>query len=340
MEAAGPATAGGAPASTQNNPARACPVCGQEDTEEFARARDVEYRTSDEAFLYRRCRTCEAIFIDPAPVERLSEIYPKTYYSFRAVSGGRSLTQGIKEWLDGRLFRAILADVPGDRLRVLDVGGGTGWMLSVLRGVDQRIVSTYEVDLDESARPAAEAAGHVFHCMPVERFRSEELFDLVLMLNIIEHVADPGAVLRGIAGLLAPHGRVLIKTPNTDTVDRRLFRHRNWGGYHSPRHWVLFTADNLTGLARRCGLEPLWARYTQGAPQWAPSVLGLLAERGWLHVSVERPMYTHPLYNPTLALMAGVDFVRVPFAKTAQMFVLLKPKPKDEPGSGRLETRS
>lgn len=323
-EAAGAATAGETPTAARGAPP-ACPVCDARASEDFARARDVEYRTSDERFLYRRCRVCEAIFIDPAPVDRLAEIYPSTYYSFRA-AGGRSFTQGIKEWLDGRLFRAILADIPGDRLRVLDVGGGTGWMLTVLRGVDARVASTHEVDLDESARQAAEAAGHVFHCMPVERFRSDERFDLVLMLNIIEHVADPGAVLRGIVGLLAPHGRVLIKTPNTDTLDRRLFRHRNWGGYHSPRHWVLFTAENLIGLARRCGLEPVWSRYTQGAPQWTPSVLGLLAERGWLHVSVERPMYTHPLYNPLLALMAGVDFLRAPFAKTAQMFVLLKAK--------------
>jgi 2-polyprenyl-3-methyl-5-hydroxy-6-metoxy-1,4-benzoquinol methylase len=307
-------------------PSAACPVCGARASEEYARARDIEYRTSAEAFVYRRCRACEALFNDPPPADRLGEIYPKTYYSYRAASGGASFADRLKEWLDARLFRSILAQIPGERLRVLDVGGGTGWMLSVLRRVDPRIAETHEVDLDDGSRAAAEAAGHVFHCVPVERFASAERFDFVLMLNIIEHVADPGAVLRTIAGLLSPGGRVLIKTPNTDTLDRRLFRHRNWGGYHSPRHWVLFTADNLAALARRSGLEPVWTRYTQGAPQWAPSLLGLLADRGWVDISVERPMYVHPLYAPLLALTAGFDFVRAPFAKTAQMFVLLKAK--------------
>jgi SAM-dependent methyltransferase len=301
-----------------------CPVCGSAATEPFAQARDVEYRTSDESFAYRRCDVCAAVFIDPPPRDRLSEIYPSSYYSFRA-TGGRSATLRVKEWFDRRLFRGLLRDLPGERLRVLDVGGGTGWLLTVIRSADTRAAVTHEVDLDESARAAAEAAGHVFHCTPVERFATDERFDLVLMLNIIEHVADPGAVLRAMARVLTPTGRILIKTPNTDTLDQRLFRHHNWGGYHCPRHWVLFNEHNLVDLARRCALAPIWVRYTQGAPQWTPSLLGLLAARGWLHVSPARPLYTHPLYNPTLALTAAVDFLRGSFMKTSQMFALLKP---------------
>jgi 2-polyprenyl-3-methyl-5-hydroxy-6-metoxy-1,4-benzoquinol methylase len=299
-----------------------CPACAAEATVPHAIARDVEYGSSDRAYAYRRCAACGAIFIDPPPVDRLAEIYPSTYYSFRA-SGDASLTQRIKERLDARLFRRLLRDLRGPTLRVLDVGGGTGWLLSVVRRADPRVVATHEVDLDDSARAAAEAAGHVFHCTPIERFASDERFDLVLMLNVIEHVADPVAVLRVVAGLLAPGGRILIKTPNTATLDHRLFRHRNWGGYHCPRHWVLFTAENFTATARRAGLAPVWIRYTQGAPQWTPSLLGLLVERGWLQVSPQRPMYTHPLFTPLMALTSALDFVRLAFMKTAQMFVLL-----------------
>jgi len=305
-----------------------CPVCGGTASDFFARAWDIEYRSSSEPFTYRCCRACEAVFLEAPPVERLHEIYPPSYYSFHSFRGeGRpSLPLRIKERLDARLFRRILRNMPGEHLSVLDVGGGTGWLLSVIRRADARVTATHEVDLDETARPAAEAAGHVFHCLPVERFHAVEKFDLVLMLNIIEHVADPGAVLRAMAAVLRPHGRILLKTPNTDTLDRRIFQHRNWGGFHCPRHWVLFTERNLVELARRCGLECEWVRYTQGAPQWTTSLLGWLAERGWIEVSPTRPLYRHPLHAPTLGIMAAVDFLRAPFAKTAQMFVLLKPQ--------------
>lgn len=308
-----------------------CPACGGDRSEPHARARDLEYRSSDKLFDYRRCATCAAVFIDPPPIDRLADIYPPAYYAFRPADPA-PLAQRIKERLDARLFRSLLGEIAAPRLRLLDIGGGAGWMLSVARRADPRVAVTHEVDLDASARAAAEAAGHVFHAVPIERFESDERFELILMLNILEHVADPPAVLRRAAALLAPGGRILLKTPNTDTLDHRLFRHHNWGGYHCPRHWVLFTADNLTSTARRAGLAPRWIRYTQGAPQWTTSLLGLLAARGWITVTRERPMHTHPLFMPLAGLTAALDFARLPFMKTAQMFALLEPAPAEGGG--------
>lgn len=309
-----------------------CPVCGAEDSEPYAVARDVEYGTSDEAFRYARCPSCDCVFLERPPIDRLAEIYPPTYYSFVARPGG-SLVERVKERLDGRLFRRLLGRIPGERLAVLDVGGGRGWLLTLVRRLDPRVVETHEVDLDPAAGEAARAAGHVFHCTPVERFHSDRRFDLILLLNIVEHLADPAAALRRLAAQLRPGGLMLVKTPNTDTLDRRLFQHANWGGFHCPRHWVLFTGPGFVRLAERCGLACVSLRYTQGAPQWVPSLLGLLVTRGLLRVSPSTPMYRHPLFAPLAALMAAVDFVRLPFARTAQMFVVLR-RPEGGGGAG------
>ena len=294
---------------------RPCPVCSSPDTRFFARAWDSEYCTTADVFEYARCQTCKVIFLDPPPIGRLAQLYPKNYYALTG-GGSDSFPKRVKDWLDGRLFRRILTRIPGDRLSVLDVGGGSGWLLSLIRQQNPRVVDTHEVDLDESARAAAEAAGHVFHCMRVEDFHCERQFDLILLLNIVEHVADPGLVLRTMAARLAPDGQVLVKTPNTDTLDLRLFQHRNWGGFHCPRHWVLFNRETFVDLARRSGLTCEWMRYTQGAPQWTNSILGWLADRGILRISAERPMHMHPLHAPLLALTAALDFARLPFMKT------------------------
>ncbi|MDX2169841.1 MAG: class I SAM-dependent methyltransferase [Deltaproteobacteria bacterium] len=301
-----------------------CPACGSAATAFFAYGWDSEYCTSRERFAYRRCASCATLFLHPPPRQRLHEIYPASYYSFAGDQTAASFIGRLKARLDGRLFRRLLAALPGERLRVLDVGGGNGWLLGQVRAQDARVVETHEVDIDEQARAAAERAGHVYHCLPIEQFAPAVRFDLVVMLNIIEHVADPGGVLRAVAAALTDDGVVLLKTPNTDTLDRRLFAQHNWGGFHCPRHWVLFTAPGFAALARRCGLQPVWIRYTQGAPQWTNSVLGWLADRGWVAVSAERPMHRHPLHAPLLAAFAAFDMARAPFAKTAQMFVLLR----------------
>lgn len=303
-----------------------CPVCGGDRWRLFARARDVEYYSSSQTFTYLSCDRCNSVYLDRPPVDRLQEIYPTNYYSYAAEQEPRGIVEQIKEYLDVRAFRSLLSRIEGDDLKVLDVGGGSGWLLNVVRKASARVKQTHEVDLDPGARARAEAAGHVFHHCKVEEFSCAESFDLILMLNLIEHVSDPAAVLRAMGKLLSPQGLILIKTPNVRTLDCRIFRNHNWGGFHCPRHFVLFTRQSIIDLGERCGLRTVKATYTQGAPQWACSILGWLGLKGWLNISAQRPLYTHPLYPVACALAAGFDFVRMPFMPTAQMFVVFQRK--------------
>jgi SAM-dependent methyltransferase len=298
-----------------------CPVCGATSPELFARAKDKEYFTSDEEYRYLRCRSCTAVYLDSPPADRLDEIYPPNYYSYGDVKETTAVTERVKEWLDRHALRKLLSRLPGSELRVLDVGGGSGWTLTSARAVCSRVVETHEVDMAPSAEELAVAAGHVYHCMPIEQFETDVRFDLVLMNSLIEHVPDPGLVLRRVAGLLTPHGVLVVKTPNTETLDCRIFRHLNWGGYHCPRHFVLFNEPSVKALADRCGLRLVGSSYTQGAPQWAISVMATMYDRGWLELSRDKPAYQHKVYEPLTALFAAFDFMRAPFVPTAQMIL-------------------
>lgn len=298
----------------------ACPICGDGEAELFATAYDKEYFTSEQPWRYARCPRCTAVYLHEPPADRLGEIYPDNYYSYGGIAE-TSITERIKEWLDRRTLRRTLERVPGEKLRVLDVGGGEGWLLGTVRRACDRVVETHEVDLQEDAAAVAQAAGHIYHRMPVEEFVSDDRFDLILMMSIIEHVADPRAVLVSMSRLLSDDGVLLLKTPNTDTLDCRLFRRHNWGGFHCPRHFVLFTERGLRALGDEVGLEVASCTYTQGAPQWAISVMAWLSDRGLIRVTRERPAYTNRVYEPLLAVFAAVDYARVLFSPTAQMVV-------------------
>lgn len=314
-----------------------CPVCKSSRTSFLANAKDVEYCTTDDVYRYFECAECNSLFLEDPPADRLNVIYPTNYYSYQQGEAKSGILERIKHHFDGRLFKKLLKQVPGRNLRVLDVGGGTGWLLSQVRRVSQRIAETHEIDIDETARPAAEAAGHVFHAMRVEEFESPQKFDLVLMLNLIEHVADPATVLRSMTQLLSPGGILLIKTPNTKTLDRYLFQKRNWGGFHCPRHFVLFNLESFRQLAAQCGLKVVQAKYTQGAPQWTSSIMALLMRWKLVKVTAERPMYQHPLNSVLMGLTAAIDFARLPFSRTTQMFLMLK---RDDASSLELETEA
>ena len=302
-----------------DTPITACPACGSADAIDLATVRDVEMHSVPDAFTYRNCRACDSIYIAAQPRDRLHLIYPSTYY---AVLGPRTpgLLERVKARLDQRLLRATLKTIPGEALSVLDVGGGSGWISTLARAVEPRIISTTIVDLNEASRAAAEQDGHAFFCQRIEDFTPAHRFDLILMLNIIEHVADPATVLAHAAKMLSDRGQILIKTPNTQTLDRSLFQRRYWGGYHCPRHWVLFNAGSFNTIAQRAGLNVRRLTYTQGAPQWAQSILG-----SWSNTSrTGQIMYDRPLFKLLMALFATFDLLRAPFAKTAQMFVWLQ----------------
>jgi SAM-dependent methyltransferase len=300
-----------------------CPVCGGADARPWAIAHDVEYRTSDDAYAYVRCEPCGAVYLEDPPVDRLAQIYPANYYSYETQKAG--LVARVKAKLDARLLNRLLASLPATSIAALDVGGGDGVLLTQLRALDQRVAHTQVVDLDPSAKSRAVAAGHDYFCGRIEDFVADRPFDLIILLNLIEHVALPGAVLERVREALAPGGVVLVKTPNVDSLDARLFRHRDWGGYHCPRHWVLFNRANLTGLAERSGLRVRRFSYTQGAPFWTVSVLAALARRRLARVTPEHPMVEHPLFPVLNGIFAGFDLARSPFGgHPSQMFLELE----------------
>jgi 2-polyprenyl-3-methyl-5-hydroxy-6-metoxy-1,4-benzoquinol methylase len=262
------------------------------------------------------------LFLHPMPSDRLSEIYPNNYYSFHADSG-RSIAQRIKQFLDDRTFIALTRDIKGETLTALDVGGGSGWLLNDLKRAEPRVNRTTVVDIDPRAEQIARSNGHDYHLTTFEQFNTDERFDIILMLNLIEHVTDPAAVLRKAKELLRPGGRIWIKTPNYDALDAHIFKNRSWGGFHTPRHFVLFTRNSLVRHCEAAGFTVAHCAYTQGAPFWTVSVINELRKLGLATVTAARPSIESPLTPLFHIVFAAFDFLRLPFSKTSQINIHL-----------------
>lgn len=296
-------------------------MCKATAVHRWSEAKDYEYFSTDETFCYYGCADCGTIFIDPVPADRLSVIYPSNYYSF--ADKKKNLVVGIKEWLDKLFLKRILKQLPAGTISVLDIGGGTGWIPDLLAG-SGRLGTVQIVDIDAAAQAEAEKKGYAYFCGPIEAFTTDKKFALILMLNLVEHVADPRGVLEKAAAMLAPGGLIVIKTPNTRSWDARLFRRSYWGGLHCPRHWIIFSAKSFRLLVQGTGLSVRTMKYTQGAPFWAFSIIAALHRKKWVHVSAQRPIIYHWLFAPLSAVFACFDFIRRPFAPTSQLFITLE----------------
>ena len=308
----------------QNTPT-ACVVCDDPHVKLWSKCKDYEYLSQEDEYTYFKCDSCKTIFIDPMPISKISEIYPPNYYSFADVK--ENLAMNIKAFLDKLLFKKVLKRISGDSVKVLDVGGGSGWLLNTIRDIDPRVDFTQVVDIDSNAKDLAIKNGHNYFQGTIEEYDGDQKFDLVLMLNLVEHISDPRNTLNKIEKMLNKGGLILIKTPNIESLDARLYQNSYWGGLHCPRHWILFSQNSFRHLLKDSNLNINYVKYTQGAPFWAWSVLIQWQRKGWVKISKERPVMFHPLIPLLHICFAGIDFVRGIFgSKTSQMFIEISKK--------------
>lgn len=150
-----------------------------------------------------------------------------------------------------RFFRGVLARsaVPSAPARVLDVGSGDGWLAGQLAGVlhpDSAITcwdSGYTDALVQSLA-ARERAVRQF-----VREKPAGTFDLLLLLDVLEHVGDDEHFLRDLMGSLAAGGHLLASVP----AWQGLF------GRHDARlsHFRRYRPERARALLLSAGLEVL-----------------------------------------------------------------------------------
>ena len=140
--------------------------------------------------------------------------------------------------------------------RVLDVGCASGGLLALLR---DRAGHLAGLELSATAaRAAAEIGDHVVQGAledPGLPFAAGS-FDLVVLADVIEHLADPADGLARAVGWCRPGGAVLVSVPNIAHWQARLTLMRGrWpqhdSGTFDASHLRWFTRDSLRGAARR-----------------------------------------------------------------------------------------
>jgi len=233
-----------------------CCVCGSTNASLIGKGEDFEYHTSADTFFAMQCNSCNLVYLDPRPAaSEFETIYPPTYHAFDFSKKEFGFVYNVRCRLEARRSLNRCRHLKDDA-RILDVGCGDGFHLGLLRQYGNKTWKLEGVDLDQKAVKAATKAGLDVHLGRVQDVNlPENSYDMVFMIQTIEHLEDPPQVLKTIFKLLRKGGQLIIVTDNTDSIDFNWFKNGHWGGYHFPRHFNLFNRNSLTKLALDIGYD-------------------------------------------------------------------------------------
>jgi SAM-dependent methyltransferase len=206
----------------------------------------------------KECADCGLIYVDPVPTRSaLYARYDDGYFTgqsdfFRGADYRELRDRSIGE---GNVtgFREIAAHFDLAGLSILEIGCATGALLqSLSRFHPARMVG---IDLASSAVEFGRSRyGLDLRATTLEDAAfAPAQFDLIVMVDLIEHVFDLDGFMNRVLHCLKPGGAIYITTP--DAGGFRAAGDRWCHLYLNYEHVHYFSVESLTSLARRRGLE-------------------------------------------------------------------------------------
>lgn len=162
----------------------------------------------------------------------------------------------------GNERREMLPFVPSDARRVLELGCGEGRFGALLKA--RQSVEVWGVETHpEAARAAGSRLDRVVSgdVNGIWAQLPEGRFDVVVLNDVLEHLADPDACLRQVAARLEPRGLVVSSIPNVryfrvlwDLLFKAKWEYADHGVLDRT-HLRFFTSDSIRQLYAQNGFE-------------------------------------------------------------------------------------
>ncbi|MEW6742824.1 MAG: class I SAM-dependent methyltransferase [Planctomycetota bacterium] len=245
---------------------RCCEACGSS---------RVNRRYSFDGFQLLACTSCDMLWIPDPPVD-IRGLYSAEYYAGRRnYYFGNSITDPAqrRENANIRDFQRGLdlleRERPPARSKLLDVGCAIGVFLSLARdrgwqarGID---ISSYATEYARRTFQVDAVCGELATAgIP------DGEFDVITLWDVFEHFPDPARQLREMHRILKDDGLVLLDTPNSLSLLRRLAHllYRASLGrltypaqkLHHVFHLYYYSRESLRRMVERYGFEVVWMR--------------------------------------------------------------------------------
>lgn len=213
-----------------------CISCGSTQHRLYFKRRRDKYIHKEIKFF--RCKKCGLVFLKPQPIKELRKLYKKEY---RPKIGVLQTLIWLFPYSKHHKFHlTCIKHLLKPKGRVLDVGCGSGKFLYLLK------IRGWDVLGVEPNYHYAKFANNVLKVPTINGFiedvKLDGKFDLITMLDVLEHVSNPIKVLKKVKSLLKKGSRLYVVVP-----------HMKKSSFWAP-HLFMYTKNTITKLVESVGL--------------------------------------------------------------------------------------
>jgi 2-polyprenyl-3-methyl-5-hydroxy-6-metoxy-1,4-benzoquinol methylase len=272
----------------------ACDLCGGGRTKIFKRKRAMEWepvkayyrdrqmlrdnflKIPDE-FTLVSCKGCGLVFVNPRLKDEVVNRFYEEYLAGKFAGYVQQYDSSFREGVLHEYIRIISEKCGLSGGVLLDVGCATGRLLKAAKASGWE---TYGIEVSDSAASEAKAfgtisIGDVNDCLSK---LPDHRFDVVTIVDTLEHLKSPSNTLRLIFRKLKPGGTLFVEVPNVEA-----------GLDEMTRHFHLFSTATLAKMLQRTGfrnveeLQISTAKYNPNDPEQGGRFIRMIARAGhWL----------------------------------------------------------
>lgn len=241
---------------------RSCPACGSSSrTETLSREGDYELV---------RCRECRMLY-----THRVQSLAGKILHYDQLARERIDTTSGLSPAHYGlanqiksvplyeRVLQFIVNTIPTGNINFVDVGCAGGLFLLAAQSIDgyncgvPPRFNVRGISIDPRERGETERSVGCPVLFPEEAAAEWAGWaDVVTLMNVLEHVSDPYALLVQLKRILKPEGLLLIDVPNNSVVSMRGSLRQRWPELDLGEHINHFVPATLDRLLIRAGFVP------------------------------------------------------------------------------------
>ncbi len=232
---------------------RLCGVRGASTIGAVAPTHPGDFERKDYSLL--QCRECETVYLHPLPTPSdLSLLYEGSVQFSSDHYTDPEQVRRMLDYYEGELTGLDL--LPAGPCRLLEIGAGLAWVSRAAKNLNPQ---AHTVAQDVSGE-CADACTWVdaYFVGAIGGLTDRAPYDLVSMTHVIEHLADPEAMLRSIAPMLRMDGKIFITAPFRPVGWKPPAGIDAWRTYsylHVPAHITYFSERWFRQKASALGLE-------------------------------------------------------------------------------------